>query len=121
MSAELRRIALGLVQAAEVLADRDQVGACDVPERDAQEDAEDTVQGFLSTLLARPAIAGVDQARGRFRSYLLGALRNYVGNVRVKARAKKRGGDAAHVPLSVAVAAVNINGDFFRSAERKMS
>lgn len=68
----------------------------------SKEDAEDMVQGFLSSLLARPGIDGVEQERGRFRSYLLGALRNYLANARVKARAQKRGGDAAHVPLSVA-------------------
>lgn len=68
----------------------------------SKEDAEDVVQGFLSSLLARPAIEGADQARGRFRSYLLGALRNYAANARVKARAQKRGGDAAHVSLSFA-------------------
>src|SRR5690606_23881039 len=42
-------------------------------------DAEDTVQGFVSSLLDGAAIAGVDRERGRFRSYLLGALRNYLG------------------------------------------
>ncbi len=66
------------------------------------EDAEDMVQGFLSSLLSRPAIDGVEAERGRFRAYLLGALRNYLLNARVRDRAQKRGGEATHVPLSVA-------------------
>ncbi|MEM6290541.1 MAG: sigma-70 family RNA polymerase sigma factor [Myxococcota bacterium] len=63
-------------------------------------DAEDTVQGFLSTLLESPAIEGVDPDRGRFRSYLLGALRNYLGRLRARAQAAKRGGGQAVVSLS---------------------
>jgi RNA polymerase sigma-70 factor (ECF subfamily) len=68
------------------------------------EDAEDTVQGFLSSLLSRAAqggIVAVDRERGRFRSYLLGALRNYLSNERVKQRAQKRGGGAATAPLTL--------------------
>ena len=64
------------------------------------DDAEDTVQGFVSTLLDGPAIAGVDPQRGRFRSYLLGALRNYLGRMRTRAHAAKRGGGARLVSLS---------------------
>lgn len=63
-------------------------------------DAEDTVQGFVSTLLAGPAIAGVDPERGRFRSYLLGALRNYLSRMGARERAAKRGGGTAPIPLS---------------------
>ncbi len=62
-------------------------------------DAEDTVQGFVSSLLDGAAIAGVDRERGRFRSYLLGALRNYLGRQQARARAAKRGGGAVAVSL----------------------
>lgn len=64
------------------------------------EDAEDTVQGFVSSLLDGPAIAHVDRERGRFRSYLLGALRNYLSHQRERERAAKRGGGTAPVSLS---------------------
>ncbi len=64
-------------------------------------DAEDTVQGFLTSLLEGPAIAGVQRDRGRFRAYLLGALRNYVGKERTRARALKRGGDQVRVPWTI--------------------
>ena len=62
-------------------------------------DAEDTVQGFLATLLDGPAIAGVDRERGRFRGYLLGALRNYLSTQRKRAGALKRGGGQQLVSL----------------------
>lgn len=65
------------------------------------EDAEDVVQGFLSSLLAGPAIAGVDRERGRFRSYLLGALRNFLANERARASALKRGGGQSPVSLTI--------------------
>lgn len=69
-------------------------------------DAEDTVQGFLSSLLSRDAIAGVQPERGRFRSYLLGALRNYLSKQRTRERAAKRGGDRPTVPLHFDTAGV---------------
>ena len=63
------------------------------------EDAEDTVQGFLAMLLSGSGIAGLDRDRGRFRSYLLGALRNYRADQRDKARALKRGGGVAPITI----------------------
>ncbi|MEM7156067.1 MAG: sigma-70 family RNA polymerase sigma factor [Myxococcota bacterium] len=65
------------------------------------EDAEDTVQGFLSSLLTGSGIAGIDRDRGRFRSYLLAALRHYVSTERTRAHALKRGGGQAPVSLSI--------------------
>ncbi|MCA9649543.1 MAG: sigma-70 family RNA polymerase sigma factor [Myxococcales bacterium] len=65
------------------------------------EDAEDLVQGFLSSLLSGSTIAGVDRERGRFRSYLLGALRHYLANERARASTLKRGGGQAPVPLAI--------------------
>lgn len=63
------------------------------------DEAEDLVQGFLTGLLERKDLARVDPARGRFRSFLLAALKNHVANERDRARAQKRGGGA--VPLSL--------------------
>ena len=44
---------------------------------------------------------GVDRERGRFRSYLLGALRHYLANERARASTLKRGGGQAPVPLAI--------------------
>lgn len=71
--------------------------------RDGQspEDAEDTVQGFFAALLSAPSIAGVEPDRGRFRSYLLGALRHYTAKQRAKAGALKRGGGSQTISLTI--------------------
>jgi DNA-directed RNA polymerase specialized sigma24 family protein len=60
----------------------------------APEDAEDAVQGFIASLLARHSLAGVDGGRGRFRSFLLAGMRNHLSDVRARETAAKRGGGA---------------------------
>jgi DNA-directed RNA polymerase specialized sigma24 family protein len=67
----------------------------------AREDAEDLVQGFLASLLSGSAMAGVDRERGRFRSYLLGALRHFLANERARASTLRRGGGQAPLPLTI--------------------
>lgn len=56
------------------------------------EDAEDLTQGFLAGLIERDAIARADPERGRFRSFLLGSLKNFLADAWDKAHAEKRGG-----------------------------
>jgi len=64
----------------------------------AEDDALDLVHGFLARLLDKRDLAAVP-ARGRFRSYLLGALQHYVANQRRAERAAVRGGDGALLSL----------------------
>jgi RNA polymerase sigma-70 factor (ECF subfamily) len=56
------------------------------------EDAEDLTQGFFAYLLESDFLDRPDPAKGRFRGYLLGALRHYVGKEFEKQTAQKRGG-----------------------------
>jgi DNA-directed RNA polymerase specialized sigma24 family protein len=56
------------------------------------EDAQDLVQGFFAHLLARDFLRGLAKENGRFRSFLLAALRNFLRDEWDKARALKRGG-----------------------------
>ncbi len=63
------------------------------------EDAQDLTQGFFAHLLDKDAIAKAQPDRGRFRAFLLTALKNFLANERQKARAEKRGGGKA--PLSL--------------------
>jgi RNA polymerase sigma-70 factor (ECF subfamily) len=63
------------------------------------DDAMDLTQGFLATLLERGHVGTPDPARGRFRTYLLGALRHYLMDQADQARAIKRGGAAQFLPL----------------------
>jgi RNA polymerase sigma factor (sigma-70 family) len=62
-------------------------------------DAQDLVQGFFARLLARKDLHAVRQERGRFRSYLLGALKNFLVNEWKRAGAEKRGG--GEVPIAL--------------------
>lgn len=57
-------------------------------------DAQDLTQAFFADLLGRQ-IAGVDPTRGKFRSYLLGALKHFLANDWDRSTAQKRGGGHA--------------------------
>ncbi|KAB2675592.1 MAG: sigma-70 family RNA polymerase sigma factor [Verrucomicrobia bacterium] len=61
--------------------------------------ARELAQEFFARLLARDSLAGVDPVRGRFRSFLLGALRHFLADFRAHAAAAKRGGGTPHEPL----------------------
>ncbi len=67
--------------------------------RDA-EVARDLAHDFFATLLAGGAIARAQQERGRFRSYLLGAVKHFLAHHREAARRLKRGGGAEAVSLN---------------------
>lgn len=62
-----------------------------------QADAEDFTQGFFAYLLESDFLERPDPTRGRFRSYLIGALRHYLSSHFERATAKKRGGGAKFV------------------------
>lgn len=55
------------------------------------EDARDLTQGFFTTrLLDKNDIAAADPTRGRFRNWLLTAVKSYLANDLARARAKRR-------------------------------
>lgn len=62
-------------------------------------DARELAHEFFARLLASAGVAGADPARGRFRSFLLGALRHFLGDRRDREDAVKRGDGVAHEPL----------------------
>lgn len=55
------------------------------------EAAEDLVQGCFARLLASPGWLQVSPDRGRFRSWLLGALRHHLADASARAHAQRRG------------------------------
>lgn len=65
--------------------------------------AQDLTQDFFAQLLERNIVAVARQERGRFRSFLLTALQNFLINEGAKARTQKRGGGRR--PLSLDFAA----------------
>jgi RNA polymerase sigma-70 factor (ECF subfamily) len=60
--------------------------------------AREMAHAFFENVLA-DGIGAPDPERGRFRSYLLGALKHFLGKQRESSLAAKRGGGAEHVPL----------------------
>lgn len=62
-------------------------------------DAEDLVQGFFAFVLDKGVLAKTDPARGRFRSFLLAVLKNYLSHHRDHAQAQKRGGGRTRLPI----------------------
>jgi DNA-directed RNA polymerase specialized sigma24 family protein len=64
-----------------------------------QEDAQDLTQEFFARLLAKGYLAAVQPAKGKFRWFLLSALKCFLLNEHERAVAGKRGGGRAHVPF----------------------
>jgi RNA polymerase sigma factor (sigma-70 family) len=61
--------------------------------------ARDLAQEFFAQLLARRGLDTVEPERGRFRSFLLGAVKHFLADQQDRARAVKRGG--GNTPLSL--------------------
>ena len=55
-------------------------------------DAEDLVQAFFARFLAKNYLEGLSAERGRFRAFLLAALKNFLTNEWKKSQRLKRGG-----------------------------
>ena len=64
--------------------------------------ARELTQEFFSQLLAAPHLDRVERGRGQFRSYLLGAVKHFLGEERQRAAAAKRGGGQAPLSLDAA-------------------
>jgi RNA polymerase sigma factor (sigma-70 family) len=64
--------------------------------------AEDRAQGFFAHLLAQELHRSADPQRGRFRTFLLSALKHFLISEHRHDQAGKRGGGVVHVPLDLA-------------------
>jgi DNA-directed RNA polymerase specialized sigma24 family protein len=69
------------------------------------EDAQDLTQGFFAHLIESRAYARADPEKGRFRSFLLGALKHFVAHARAHDRTQKRGGGMILAQLDTAAIA----------------
>ena len=63
------------------------------------EKAQDLTQGFFARFLEKQSVGAADPARGRFRAFLLTALKRYVINEYEREAAAQRGGRHVHVAL----------------------
>lgn len=68
------------------------------------EDARDLVQGFFARAFEKRHLAGYDPTRARFRTYLRGALDNFVAEEARRAARDKRGGGLERLSLDFEVA-----------------
>lgn len=70
-------------------------------ERRTEDQARELAHAFFERVLERHGLEGADPARGRFRSYLLGALKHFLANRRQHEARSKRGGDVQHESFDV--------------------
>lgn len=63
------------------------------------DEIEDVAHDFLLHLQEKETLRRVDRERGRFRSFLLGALKRFLGDRAERRAALKRGGDVTTVSL----------------------
>jgi RNA polymerase sigma factor (sigma-70 family) len=64
-------------------------------------DAQDLTQGFFQQLLEHKSLSRVDPGKGKFRSFLIASLQNFLSDAAQHARRKKRGGDREFVSLDL--------------------
>ncbi|MBS0557446.1 MAG: sigma-70 family RNA polymerase sigma factor [Proteobacteria bacterium] len=77
----------------------------------APADADDLVQGFFLSLFEDNAVARADPQRGRFRNFLLGALRRFLANEHEREHARKRGGAAQFVEFDTNAVEIQLSAD----------
>ncbi|HXO93765.1 MAG TPA: sigma-70 family RNA polymerase sigma factor [Candidatus Acidoferrum sp.] len=62
-------------------------------------DAQDLTQSFFAYVLKHKVYARVDRRKGRFRSFLLASLKNFLADAADRERTLKRGGAQIFLPL----------------------
>jgi len=65
------------------------------------EDAQDLTQGFFAALLEKQYVKAADRERGRFRSFLLTALKRFLSKEYDRAHAQTRGGKRKPISLDL--------------------
>ena len=65
----------------------------------AVHDAQDLTQSFFAYVLEHKVYARVDRRKGRFRSFLLASLKNFLADAADRERTLKRGGAQIFLPL----------------------
>jgi len=62
-------------------------------------DAQDLTQSFFAYLIEHKIYARVDRQKGKFRSFLLASLKNFLADASDRERTLKRGGGQSFLPL----------------------
>ncbi len=66
-------------------------------------DAQDLTQAFFERLLAKHGLEGANPGRGKFRSFLLSAMRHFLANESERTATQRRGGGVQFVPVDAAL------------------
>jgi RNA polymerase sigma factor (sigma-70 family) len=74
-------------------------------------DAQDLTQEFFHRLLAKRWLDSADREKGKLRSFLIVALKNFMRNEWRRAAAQCRGAGAAHAPFDTTFAESRFAGD----------
>ncbi len=69
------------------------------------DEAQDLTQAFFTRLLEKKYLKDYQRERGRFRSFLLTALKHFLSNERDRSHAQKRGGGASLLSLDAVMEA----------------
>ena len=77
-------------------------------------DSQDLTQAFFTKILESGGFGSADRQYGRFRSYLLGAMKHFLANEWNKAKTQKRGGNVQFVGWD----AVDVEGRYSDSARQ---
>ena len=64
------------------------------------DDAQDLTQSFFAFFIERKIYERADREKGRFRSFLLASLKNFLADARDREEALKRGGGQEFLPLN---------------------
>jgi RNA polymerase sigma-70 factor (ECF subfamily) len=75
------------------------------------DEAMDLTQGFFAELLEKDLLANVDPSKGRFRSFLLATLRQFVAHERRRDQTLKRGGGARTLSFGTEIAEEFYSGE----------
>jgi RNA polymerase sigma factor (sigma-70 family) len=67
----------------------------------SEDEARDLTQAFFTRLIEKRDVMKADQARGRFRTFLLTALTHFLANQFRAVTAEKRGGGIVHLPIDL--------------------
>jgi RNA polymerase sigma factor (sigma-70 family) len=65
----------------------------------SSDEAQDLTQSFFARIIETRGLAAADPARGRFRSYLLGAMKHFLANEWHRGQTQKRGGGVTFLDL----------------------
>jgi len=81
-------------------------------------DAQDLTQEFFARLLEKDWLSAADREKGRFRTFLLVALKRFLSDEWDRSRAQKRGGGRAFEPLDTELIERRLSGTDLEAPER---